>query len=338
MRKASSVSADSATWSDQIVAISQQDYQDAYGQDPRNLSDYVISQDTVQNPTMTANDDGTYTVTFDLEPAGASAYYKHQVRTYSGASKNPEFTAVHMVWTIDANWDLLQMDTVESYSVSMSGLGSLNCTSTLTETFTDFGAVTDAQTEFQHYLATQSDPNNLGKLSDGGQDTQAMVRDFFRRTPNYSITVSANGQSYGLTAHMDIDQTTFQLRGNVAGVDLFAAYSNERVYIAFGSQKITLRASDTLDAARTVAGYLGVQIPDISLDSAGMAALTKNVTMQETANGMNIRLNDPMISGTVQLTDPDALRLTRADVSLNLGGARMRIAATPYYGGFRVQP
>ena len=286
---------------------------------------------------MTANDDGTYTLTFDLEPTGASAYYKHQVRTYSGASKNPEFTAVHMVWTIDANWDLLQMDTVESYSVSMSGLGSLNCTSTLTETFTDFGAVTDDQTEFQHYLATQYDPNNLGKLSDGGQDTQAMVRDFFRRTPNYSITVSANGQSYGLTAHMDIDQTAFQLRGNVAGVDLFAAYSNERVYIAFGSQKITLRASDTLDAAHTVAGYLGVQIPDISLDSAGMAALTKNVTMQETANGMNIRLNDPMISGTVQLTDPDALRLTRADVSLNLGGARMRIAATPYYGGFRVQ-
>ena len=322
VRKASSVTADSATWSDQIVAISQQDYQDAYGQDPRNLSNYVISQDTVQNPTMTANDDGTYTLTFDLEPAGASAYYKHQVRTYSGASKNPEFTAVHMVWTIDANWDLLQMDTVESYSVSMSGLGSLNCTSTLTETFTDFGAVTDDQTEFQHYLATQYDPNNLGKLSDGGQDTQAMVRDFFRRTPNYSITVTANGQSYSLTAHMDIDQTAFQLRGNVAGVDLFAAYSNERVYIAFGSQKITLRASDTLDAARTVAGYLGVQIPDISLDSAGMAALTKNVTMQETANGMNIRLNDPMISGTVQLTDPDALRLTRADVSLNLGGAR----------------
>lgn len=338
VRKASSVSADSATWSDQIVAISQQDYQDAYGQDPRNLSNYVISRDTVQNPTMTANDDGTYTVTFDLEPAGASAYYKHQVRTYSGASKNPEFTAVHMVWTIDANWDLLQMDTVESYSVAMSGLGSLNCTSTLTETFTDFGAVTDDQTEFQHYLATQYDPNKLGKLSDNGQDTQAMVRDFFRRTPNYSITVSANGQSYGLTAHMDIDQTAFQLRGNVAGVDLFAAYSNERVYIAFGSQKISLRASDTLDAARTVAGYLGVQIPDISLDSAGMAALTKNVTMQETSGGMNIRLNDPMISGTVQLTDPDALRLTRADVSLNLGGARMRIAATPYYGGFRVQP
>ena len=337
VRKASSISGDTATWSDQIVAISQQDYQDAYGQDPRNLSNYVISRDTVQNPSMTANDDGTYTLTFDLEPAGASAYYRHQVRTYSGASKNPEFTAVHMVWTIDANWDLLQMDTVESYTVSMSGLGSLNCTSTLTEVFTDFGAVTDDQTEFQHYLATEYDPNNLGKLSDGGQDTQAMVRDFFRRTPNYSVTVTANGQSYGLTAHVDIDQTAFQVRGNVAGVDLFAAYSNERVYVAFGSQKIVLRASDTIDAARTVAGYLGVQIPNISLDAAGMTALTKNVAMQETDTGMTIRLNDPMISGTVLLTDPDALRLTRADVALNFGGARMHVTATPYYGGFRVQ-
>ena len=336
VRKASSISGDTATWSDQIVAISQQDYQDAYGQDPRNLSNYVISRDTVQNPTMTANDDGTYTLTFDLEPAGASAYYRHQVRTYSGAAKNPEFTAVHMVWTIDANWDLLQMDTVESYTVSMSGLGSLNCTSTLTEVFSDFGAVTDDQTEFQHYLATEYDPNNLGKLSDGGQDTQAMVRDFFRRTPNYSITVTANGQSYGLTAHVDIDQTTFQVRGNVAGVDLFAAYSNERVYVAFGSQKIVLRASDTIDAARTVAGYLGVQIPNISLDAAGMTALTKNVAMQQTDTGMTIRLNDPMISGTVLLTDPDALRLTRADVALNFGGARMHVTATPYYGGFQV--
>ena len=154
VRKADSISGDTATWSDQIVAISQQDYEDAYGQDPRNLSNYVISRDTVLNPTMTANDDGTYTLAFDLEPAGASAYYRHQVRTYSGASKSPEFSAVHMVWTIDANWDLLQMDTVESYAVSMSGLGSLNCTSTLTEVFSDFGAVTDDQTEFQHYLET----------------------------------------------------------------------------------------------------------------------------------------------------------------------------------------
>ena len=219
VRKASSISGDTATWSDQIVAISQQDYQDAYGQDPRNPSNYVVSRDTVLNPTMTANDDGTHTPTFDLQPPGARAYYRHPVRTYTGASKSPEFTAVHMVWTIDANWDLLQMDTVESYTVSMSGLGSLNCTSTLTEVFSDFGAVTDDQTEFQHYLATEYDPNNLGKLSDGGQDTQAIVRDFFRRTPNYSLTVTANGQSYGLTAHVDIDQTAFQVRGNVAGVD-----------------------------------------------------------------------------------------------------------------------
>ncbi len=68
-----------------------------------------------------------------------------------------------------------------------------------------------------------------------------------------------------------------------------------------------------------------------------MTALTKNVVMQQTDTGMTIRLNDPMISGTVLLTDPDALRLTRADVALNFGGARMHVTAAPYYGGFQVQ-
>ena len=131
----------------------------------------------------------------------------------------------------------------------------------------------------------------------------------------------------------DESQQVARRGGNVAGVDLFAAYSNERVYVAFGSQKIVLRASDTIDAARTVAGYLGVQIPNISLDAAGMTALTKNVAMQETDTGMTIRLNDPMISGTVLLTDPDALRLTRADVALNLGGAVAEIGLERFKNG-----
>ena len=337
VRKADSISGDTATGTDQIVAISPQDYEDAYVQDPRNLSNYVISRDTGLNTTITANDDGTYTLVFDLEPASASAYDRNQVRTYSGVSKSPEFTAGHMVCTIDANWDLLHMDTMESDAVSMSRLGSLNCTSTLTDVFSDFAAGTEDQTEIQHYLDTEYDTNNLDNLYDFGQDTQAIVRDCFRRTPNYSLTITANGHSYGLTAHVDIDKTTFQVRVNFAGVDLFAAYSNERVYVVFGRQKIVLRASETIDPARTVACYLGVQITNISLDPAGITALTNNGVMPQTETGITIRLNDTRISGTIRLTNPDALRLTRADVTLNFAGARMYGTATPDYGVFQVQ-
>ena len=152
VRYASSVNAEHTQWSDDIIAISQEDYESAYGQDPRNLTNYVVSQDTVQNAVMEETGDGTYAITFDLEPEGASVYYKRQVRTYGGASRNPIFHSVHMVWTIDSEWRILQMDTVENYDIVMPGIGSPNCTGTLTEVFSDFGAVTDDQSAFQNYL------------------------------------------------------------------------------------------------------------------------------------------------------------------------------------------
>lgn len=328
VRYAASVNAEHTEWSDEIIAISQEDYAAAYGQDPRNLTNYVVSEDTVQNATMEQNDDGTYAIAFDLEPEGASAYYKRQVRTYGGATKNPIFHSVHMVWTLDSEWRILQMDTVENYDIVMPGIGSPNCTGTLTEVFSDFGAVTDDHAAFQEYLDTEYDPNKLGKLNEA-EDTQKIIEDFFLRTPNYRVTVSANGKRYALDVHVDLAANAFQARGNIAGVNLFAAYSGNRLYLHAGSQKIVLNASDTLDAARLVAGTLGVQIPDISLDQSTISRLMNSVSISETQNGMVVKLSDSMISGTISLKNPDALQLVRADLRLNLGGVSCAVTAVP---------
>ena len=331
VRYAASVNAEHTQWSDDIIAISQEDYEAAYGQDPRNLTNYVVSQDTVQNAVMEETGDGTYAITFDLEPEGASVYYKRQVRTYGGASKNPIFHSVHMVWTIDSEWRILQMDTVENYDIVMPGIGSPNCTGTLTEVFSDFGAVTDDQAAFQKYLETEYDPNNLGKLNEA-EDTQKIIQDFFLRTPDYRVTVSANGKSYTLDVHVDLAANAFQARGTIEGVNLFAAYAGNRLYLHAGSQKIVLAASDTLDAARLVAGTLGVQIPDISLDQSTISRLMNSVSIQETSGGMVVTLSDSMISGTISLKNPDALRLVRANLRLNLGGLSCAVTAVPGSG------
>lgn len=328
VRYAASVNAEHTQWSDEIIAISQEDYAEAYGQDPRNLTNYVVSEDTVQNAVMEDRGDGTYAITFDLEPEGASAYYKRQVRTYGGASKNPVFHSVHMVWTIDSEWRILQMDTVENYDIIMPGIGSPNCTGTLTEIFSDFGAVTDDHAEFQKYLETEYDPNNLGKLNEA-EDTQKIIEDFFLRTPNYRVTLSANGKAYTLDVHVDLAANAFQARGNIEGVNLFAAYAGNRLYLHTGSQKIVLNASDTLDAARLVAGTLGVQIPNVSLDQRAISQLMNSVSIQETQSGMVVTLSDSMISGTVSLKNPDALKLVRADLRLNFGGMSCAVTAVP---------
>lgn len=328
VRYAASVNAEHTQWSDDIIAISQEAYAAAYGQDPRNLTNYVVSEDTVQNAVMEQNDDGTYAITFDLEPEGASTYYKRQVRTYGGATKNPIFHAVHMVWTIDSEWRILQMDTVENYDIVMPGIGSPNCTGTLTEVFSDFGAVTDDHAEFQKYLETEYDPNNLGKLNEA-EDTQKIIEDFFLRTPNYRVTVSANGKTYALDVHVDLAANAFQARGNIEGVNLFAAYAGNRLYLHAGSQKVVLNANDTLDAARLVAGTLGVQIPNISLDQSTISRLMNSVSISETQNGMVVTLADSMIAGKISLKNPDALQLVRADLRLNLGGVSCAVTAIP---------
>lgn len=328
VRYADSVNAEHTQWSDEIIAISQEDYAAAYGQDPRNLTNYVVSEDTVQNASMEDRGDGTYAITFDLEPEGASAYYKRQVRTYGGASKNPIFHSVHMVWTIDSEWRILQMDTVENYDIVMPGIGSPNCTGTLTEVFSDFGAVTDDYAEFQKYLETEYDPNNLGKLNEA-EDTQKIIEDFFLRTPNYRVTVSANGKTYALDVHVDLAANAFQARGNIEGVNLFAAYAGNRLYLHAGSQKIVLSASDTLDAARLVAGTLGVQIPNVSFDQSTISRLMNSVSISETQNGMVVTLSDSMIAGTISLKNPDALQLVRANLRLNLGGMSCAVTAAP---------
>ena len=112
-----------------------------------------------------------------------------------------------------------------------------------------------------------------------------MVRDFFRRTPNYNLTVTANGHPRP-DAHVDIDQTAFQVQATSrASISSRPTATSARVRRLRQPEDRPARATDNIDAARTVAGYLGVQIPNISLDAAGMTALTKTSPMQQTDTG-----------------------------------------------------
>lgn len=332
VRYADSVSGDgTAAWGESIVGISKEDCEAAYGQDPRNLTNYVVSRDTVQNAVMEKKADGSYAVTFDLEPEGASAYYKRQVRTYGGATNYPIFHSVHMVWTMNSNWDLMEMDTVENYDIVMSGIGSPNCTGSLKEVFSDFGTAADTHTEFQKYLKEDYDPRHLGKLKES-DDTAKEIEEMFARAPDYKVSLTANGKTYPLLVHIDAANRTFQARGTVEGVSVFAAYSGERLYLHAGSQKIILRAADTLDAFRMAAGVMGVNIPNISLNSDALQSLTNSVQMTETEGGMTVKLNDSLVSGTVILKNDKALSLTKAELRLNLGGQSVGVYAVPGSG------
>lgn len=328
MRKADSVSGTTAQWSKDIYAISDEDYSRAYGQLPRNLTNYVVSDETVCNPTMEQNADGNYVISFDLEPEGASAYYKRQIYTYSGASEMPVFTVVHMEWTLDAQWRLLEMKTVETYEVSMTGLGTMSCTSNIAEVFSDFGNVKDEQKEFQNYLATEYDPNKLSKLS-RDDALQEELLGILERNPNFDVTVTAGGRQYVLKAHLDIQNMSFKISGNVEGLDVYGAYTGSKLYLRVENQKIVLSATDAIDALGKVMGGMGMQIPDISLDGSAVQSIVNGMDVKSTSKGKTISFNDSMLSGTVKIKGKEKPKISAADLRINIGGTSVSVYATP---------
>ena len=328
MRKADSVSGTTAQWSKDIYAISDEDYSHAYGQLPRNLTNYVVSDETVCKPEMQKDADGNFVISFDLEPEGASAYYKRQIYTYSGASQMPVFTEVHMVWTIDSQWRLLKMETVETYEVTMSGLGSMGCTSNITELFSDFGNVTDDQKEFQKYLETEYDPDKLSKLS-RDDALQEELLGIFERNPNLNVTVTAGGKQYVLKAHLDIANMSFKVKGEVEGLDVYGVYSGGKLYLRVENQKIVLKADDTIDAFGKVMGGLGMKVPDISLEGSAVQSIVNGMDVKTTSKGKTISFNDSMLSGAIKITGKEKPKLKSADLRVNVGGTSVGIYATP---------
>lgn len=206
VRYAASVNAEHTQWSDDIIAISQEDYEAAYGQDPRNLTNYVVSQDTVQNAVMEETGDGTYAITFDLEPEGASVYYKRAGAHLRRRVQESDLPLgpyglddrQRVAHPADGHRRKLRHRHAghrqpELHRHADGGLFRLR------RGHGRSGRVPEVSGD-------EYDPNNLGKLNEA-EDTQKIIQDFFVRTPDYRVTVSANGKSYTLDVHVDLAQT-----------------------------------------------------------------------------------------------------------------------------------
>ncbi|MBD5131862.1 MAG: hypothetical protein HDT28_04640 [Clostridiales bacterium] len=169
-RPSTSVSNGKATYGDKAYAMSYDDYSAAYGTVPNQLSKYVVTKETIlgvkdlnapqtqsqANGVLTSSDesddgfgfdfyvpenlvrgeDGNYLFELTLDADKSSIYYRNEVRTLGGADQNPKFYAVTLTVCIDENWTPLYVTVVENYDIAIPVLGAMNCTSKVTEIFT----------------------------------------------------------------------------------------------------------------------------------------------------------------------------------------------------------
>ena len=115
-------------WKDQIPeCITYNQNIKRYGWLPFQANGYIICEDTYLNKDaieLIDNNDGTYLIKFDLDPADDKApfWYRREVLTNASSQMVPRFESIHMEFTIDAKYRILKQDIQEKYTVKSMGI------------------------------------------------------------------------------------------------------------------------------------------------------------------------------------------------------------------------
>lgn len=138
-REASKVTSSSVKWENSASYISDSEYKKNYGYCFSDPTRYIINEQTIIGDIEVINNGigRKYTYKFNLDPVVAPYYYKTSIKKLSNSSSEPVFKYIEMQITFDYKWRISKIETKEEYSVTISPLGSVDCTSTLVENFSN---------------------------------------------------------------------------------------------------------------------------------------------------------------------------------------------------------
>lgn len=134
-RDASSVSNSNVKWKNNATNLSQEQYKKDYGYSFIDPTRYIINEKTIISDIEVLNNGigRKYTYKFSLDTNIAPYYYKTSIKKLSGSNSEPKFNYINMTITFDYKWRISKIETEEEYKITLSGLGTVTCTATLTE-------------------------------------------------------------------------------------------------------------------------------------------------------------------------------------------------------------
>ena len=116
------------------------------------FSVYIINEETLLTADeVVKNEDGTYSQTYYLDPAGdkAPAHYANQMVFSGGLTALPEFTSIRITYTFDDEWQVLESVVEESYKATM-GI-SVSCSSAFTTQY-EYGTERAKSSAYEDYF------------------------------------------------------------------------------------------------------------------------------------------------------------------------------------------
>ena len=122
-----------ATWKeDTLVSETLKGHEEKWGKTLDRPIIYIISSQTVTSESLTKTDTG-YVVEMDLDPKKSVSRYVRQMVNISNLDRAPEFSSVHLTFTLSNDFVIQELGVKESYVVYVVGKNA--STGTLTQKF-----------------------------------------------------------------------------------------------------------------------------------------------------------------------------------------------------------
>nr|MCR5647737.1 hypothetical protein [Acholeplasmatales bacterium] len=299
LRDADKIDGVNVVWKDQIPeCISYNGNIKRYGWLPFQANGYIICSETYldrNNIVLTDNNDGTYSIVFDLNPAEDKApfNYRREILTNSSSTMIPKFEKIHIEFTINAKYQILKQDIQEEYTVKSMGIEALtvtDCHDVFTyedvefnpeflayfESYKDLVAPTDGDdSDGDITINTEDDVMTMvvSSLQNGNEDVNLKVNVNINDNTNLDILASLNIS----------DLNNVKVKAKLD--DLFIEYNND-IYLKLGDLKLKGSIDDITNL-----------LSGLSLSSGSESALDVNQILADLngseviKNGNNIIIN-----------------------------------------------
>lgn len=136
-RDAKKVKGDTVTWASNVTNLTEEEYLDTHGYPIEIPTRYIINKHTISSKIDIKNNGigRKYTYKFSLDPHLSTYYYRTNIKNTANSSSYPIFKNIDVTMTFDYKWRMTKIETYEEYSIEIKGLGTVNCTASITEMF-----------------------------------------------------------------------------------------------------------------------------------------------------------------------------------------------------------
>ena len=127
----------SGRYADEATRYALADYLREYGVDFRDLSNYLLNDQTILSAELLSVRDGIYTYAYEIDPTVGAAGYGANMQRMGGLSKPPVLS--HCRLTVEMTADFLPVSVTHEDEYTIDFILQLNCSSVLTERFARVG-------------------------------------------------------------------------------------------------------------------------------------------------------------------------------------------------------